>query len=448
MRLNESLDFKGEIVMPDNADYRAARQIWNRAIQRYPIAIFYCTSKQDVIYAIKFAVNNDYKFRIRSGGHNYEGFSVGDNVIVIDVSKMKQIRIDYEKNIVKISAGVQNSELYEYVGSRGYPFPGGTCPTVGVTGYALGGGWGLSCRLFGLGADNLVEAELVDYKGDTLIANKDCNSELFWALRGAGGGNFGVVTSAIFRLPPKFNRVTIFTVYYPNSTAEEQAEIMDVFQNIYKTLDRRVNMRASFYNSKEEGIAAYLIGLFYGTEDELKLILEPFLVFTNAQANFKYTTFLEGIKEVEGIYPKSEKFKSTGTFASRIYSRQELLRLTNSLQQKPIGSVYAAITFYGLGGAVKDIRKNETAFYYRESNYIMGLQSVWEDSQYAKQNKIWVDSRLRFIKSITEGVYINFPYYPLIGYSEEYYGEHICRLYKVKCKYDPYNVFNFEQSIK
>ena len=448
MELFEDLCFNGEIVTPNDVEYNEDRQIWNRSIQRYPIAILYCTSREDVISALNFCVIKNIDFRIRSGGHNYEGYSIGNNVIVIDVSRMKKISIDEVNNTVKIEAGVQNSQIYEYLGQRGYPFPGGTCPTVAVVGYTLGGGWGMSSRLFGLGIDSVLEFEIVDYRGKIIIANKDCSSDLFWALRGAGGGNFGIVTSLTFRLPPKLNKVTLFTIYYPNTTTIEQANTMNVFQNLYETLDRRVNMRASFYNSEEEGLAVFFIGLFYGEIEELKEILEPLLVLPKAEAKFEYTTFFKAIKMIGSIYPESEKFKTEGRFEDRIYSKCELLKLASSIREKPEGSVYAAVTFYGLGGAVKDKGKNETAFYYRDSNYIISIQSVWENSIYAKENKEWVASRLSYLEKITKGSYVNFPYSPLINYEEKYYGGNLCRLKCVKEKYDSFNIFNYPQSIK
>ena len=283
MKLTRDLSFDGEIVTPNDKEYEEDRQVWNRAIQKYPIAILYCTSKEDVKSALEFCIIKNYDFRIRSGGHNYEGYSVGNKLIVIDVSTMKKIKIDEVKNIVTIEPGVLNSELYDYVGKRGYPFPGGTCPTVGVAAYTLGGGWGLSSRLFGLGIDSVVEFKMVDYRGKILTANRECNKDLFWALRGSGGGNLGIVTSLTFNLPPKFNMVTLFTIYYPSTTSLEQVNIMETMQDLYENLDRRVNMRASFYNSEEEGVAAYFIGLFYGEIDELKEILKPLLELPKAQ---------------------------------------------------------------------------------------------------------------------------------------------------------------------
>ncbi len=447
MYLTDNLKFSGEIIVPSSPSYNIDRQLWNRSIQKFPCVIFYCESEDDVKSAVLFCKKNRFPIRIRSGGHNYEGFCIGNRVAVIDVSRLDKIVIDECVGTLKIQSGVTNSKLYEYVGERGYPFPGGTCPTVGVTGYALGGGWGLSARLFGLGCDNLLEAKIVDYRGKILIANENCNKNLFWALRGGGGGNFGVVTSLTFKLPPKLFNVTSFTIDYSNQTAENQADLMDIWQKNIKTLDRRLNLIFRIYNSKEDGVGASLRGLFYGKENDLLRIIKPFLDYPDAKYSGEETTFLNAIRKIEAGYAPSEKFKSTGRFVSTDYSYDTLLFLTKGLQNTARGSVYAAITLYGLGGATKDKESYETAFYFRNANYIIGIQSVWEENRYADENKLWVMSRFEPIKLITEGSYVNFPYSPLKQYEKEYYGDNMCRLRKISMIYDPIDLFTYPQGI-
>ncbi|MGL5086304.1 MAG: FAD-binding oxidoreductase, partial [Clostridium sp.] len=141
----------------------------------------YCYDKYDVSNAICFARGKKIGFRIRSGGHNYEGYSSGNAIIIIDISRMNKVRVVEDWSIVKIQGGVDNKKLYEFVSSRGYPFPGGSCPTVRVAGYSLGGGWGYSTRYLGLGCDSIIQIEIVDYTGKLIIANEHCNSDLFWA---------------------------------------------------------------------------------------------------------------------------------------------------------------------------------------------------------------------------------------------------------------------------
>lgn len=193
----------GEIILPYDSQYDELRQGYNRAVQKYPFIIVYCFETCDVINAVKWARKHCIPIRIRSGGHNYEGFSNGDSVLVIDLSQFNNVILDECAGLVYMQGGATNKDVYECVSSKGYPFPGGTCPTVGVGGYVTGGGWGLSCRYLGLGCDNLEEIEIVDYEGKLIKANSYCNSDLFWACRGAGGGNFGVIVSMTFSLPQK-----------------------------------------------------------------------------------------------------------------------------------------------------------------------------------------------------------------------------------------------------
>lgn len=127
-------------------------------------------------------------------------------------------------------------------------FPGGKCPTVGVSGFTLGGGWGLSSRLYGLGCDSLIELELVNYEGKLIKANKFSNADLFWACRGAGGGNFGVVVGMTFQLPKPTNTytsVTLVRFFYVDTTKEKQAQVMNIWQNWLPELDKRMTLVAS-----------------------------------------------------------------------------------------------------------------------------------------------------------------------------------------------------------
>lgn len=438
----------GDVILRNNICYNHLRQEWNRSIQKYPLVIVYCYENKDIKNALCWSIKNNVEIRLRSGGHNYEGYSIGNYVLVIDISKMNNIYINEEKRMVKVQGGVKNYHLYNFLGSRGYPFPGGSCPTVGVAGYELGGGWGFSSKLFGLGCDSLVEIEIMNYKGNIIKANESCNSDLFWACRGGGGGNFGVVLSMTFSLPKKVKKVTLLSIYYPNSTLEEQVDIFDTLQNMFPTLDRRMNFRIGFYNSLEEGKAVYLIGLFYGSEKGAIKIIEPLKIISpNAQVTRQYITFLEATQEIAKIYPPYEKFKSTGGFVFNKYTRSEIYKILNFISKRPKGSVFTSVSLYGLGGAVNDVGKKDTAFYYRGCQYILGIQTVWEDNKYASINKAWFKEQFDIMSKFFTGSYVNFPYEGIKNYEKRYYGCNIYRLKLIKSKYDPFNIFRFPQSI-
>lgn len=438
----------GEVIRRDDFEYEESRKSWNRAIQKYPLVFVYCKKKEDVINAICWAKENNIPIRIRSGCHNYEGYSTGNDVVVIDVSKMNSIYIDEKNNKVKIDGGVRNRELYEALGSLGYPFPGGGCPTVGVPGLVLGGGWGYSSRLFGLACDSLIELELIDYEGKTIIANKNINEDLFWACKGGGNGNFGVVTSMTFNIPEKIEMATLISIDYKDIDFEENIDLIQNIQREFKTIDRGLNLKIAIYSSKEKGRGVKITGIFYGDKKKAQEILKPFKnCVSKFEFNLDYKSVVEVNRDIQDSHPPYEKYKSTGRFVYKDYSRDEIRDIINLVNDRPKGSVYAAISLYGLGGAVCDKEKDSTAFYYRDANFIMGLQSVWEEDEFAPLNREWVKNVFNNIKEITEGSFINFPFSELKNYEEEYYGGNLERLRKVKMKYDPYNVFKFPQGI-
>ncbi|MGL4372277.1 MAG: FAD-binding oxidoreductase, partial [Turicibacter sp.] len=239
----------GNVVTKQDEKYDEATLHWNRAIEKRPLAFVFCQNVADVKNAIQWCKENNLIFKIRSGRHHYEGLSTGDDIIVIDVSGLNKIEINEEQNTVSIQGGVRNRELYEALGEKGYPFPGGGCPTVGVAGFTIGGGWGYSSRLFGLGCDNLIEIEVIDYKGDTLIANATQNIDLFWALRGSGGQNFGIAVRLTYKLPPKLNQGCLINFDYLQLDKTKIKDLVLTYQEYFKTLDRRMNLKIGIYNS-------------------------------------------------------------------------------------------------------------------------------------------------------------------------------------------------------
>ncbi len=437
----------GRIVLPGNPFYNEFRQGWNRAIQQYPVVIDYCQSEADVSNAVLWARKHGVPIRIRSGGHNYEGYSNGNCTLVIDISEMNAMELDECEGILRVQAGVTNGQVYGFVSSKGYPFPGGTCPTVGVSGFASGGGWGLSCRMFGLGCDSLLEIRMVNFEGRVLIANRMCNPDLFWALRGAGGGNFGVITGMVFRLPPKVDRVTLIEIDYLHVSSQEQVQFLQTWQHWLASADNRMTLIARIYNSPSDGLAMLVRGIFYGEPEEAKRILKCFLALENAEPNLEYVSFLEAVTVIGSSYPPFEKFQSVSRYALRELTVMECESLAEIVSRPPRGSVFAGVSLYALGGRVAEVGVNDTAFFYRRAGYILWLETVWENSRFAQENRDWINLWFPCFASMTTGSYVNFPYDLLSCYLEEYYGEHAPVLRKIKAKYDPLNVFTFPQGI-
>lgn len=431
----------GKVVTPGNPEYERARQEYNEAVNAYPVVIVYCFNPCDVANAILWSREHEIKLRIRSGGHNYEGYSIGTNKLVIDTTFMRDIKVDTAEDTVEVQAGTRLLPLYEKLYQYGYTFPGGTCPTVAISGLVLGGGIGLSARYLGLTTDNLIEAEMVDAGGNQLTANHECNSELFWALRGAGGGNFGVVTGYKFRLK-KVNKITLIQLRWDNNESARN-QFLQVWQDWLPHLDRRMSSFGRIYKR-----GAMMNAFFYGKPEEAVQILEPLLNIPGlTQETIEYVPFIEAVKAIAAGYPRREAFQSPGRFVQRHFSQDELANLIEIIDKAPSDGD-SSIRVYSLGGAVRDIELCATAFAYRQANYIMAITSSWECEGEAPEHKEWVGVGFQYIYTITRGSYVNFPYDHTPNYQRAYYDEHLLRLQRIKKEYDPDNIFSFPQSIK
>lgn len=431
----------GKIIVPDDPGYEQARQEYNQAINSYPLVIVYCLDCCDVANAILWAREQGVELRVRSGGHDYEGYSSGNCTLVIDTSLLDAITVDPQKSVVSVQAGTRLLPLYEVLYRYHYAFPGGTCPTVAISGLVLGGGIGLSTRYFGLTADSLLEATLIDFKGRELTASPHCNSELFWALKGAGGGNFGVVTEYKFQLR-KVSDITLIQLRWDdNLTARDR--FLAVWQAWLPELDRRLSAFGGIYP-----LGAWVNAFFYGTQAEAIQLLTPLLeipglTFTNIQ----YVPFIDAVRTIGAMYPPREAFQAAGRFVPRQFSQEELANLTALLSQAP-SERNSSIRVYSLGGAVRDTDPDQSAFPYRQAEYILALVSSWERQDEAQAHQAWVRAGFDYIYPRTYGSYINFPYSQTPHYQQAYFGRNLGRLQRVKQRYDPCNVFRFPQSIR
>ena len=192
---------RGELIQPGDSDYDEARKVFNGSIDKHPSMIARCADVADVITCVNFARENDVLLAIRGGGHNGGGLAVADDALVIDLSSMRGVRVDPEERTVRVEGGARWGDVDHASHAFGLAVPTGIISTTGVAGLTLGGGHGYLSRKYGLAIDNLLEADVVVADGRLLKANEEENADLFWAIRG-GGGNFGVVTSFLFKGNP------------------------------------------------------------------------------------------------------------------------------------------------------------------------------------------------------------------------------------------------------
>jgi FAD/FMN-containing dehydrogenase len=220
--------FAGEIVLPTDDGYDAARAVWNGMIDRRPALVVRPTGAADVISAIRFARDEDLTIAVRSGGHSIPGLSTCDGGIVIDLSRMRGVRVDPEGRVARSNGGAPLSELDHEAQEFGLACPVGVVGHTGVAGLTLGGGMGRLQRKHGLTLDNLLSVDVVTADGRLVQASEEENAELFWGIRGAGP-NFGIVTSFEFRLHPVGPTIVHGAVVHPTEQAVELAEVFRAF---------------------------------------------------------------------------------------------------------------------------------------------------------------------------------------------------------------------------
>lgn len=447
MLKTDFIDLKGDVFFKEDKKYEEVRLCWNRAINKRPIAIVYCENVDDIRLCFNVIKKYNIGFRIRSGAHHYEGFSTGDNILVIDVSRINKIDIDLNQNTIKIQAGTRNREVYEAVGKYDIPFPGGGCPTVGAIAYTLGGGWGYSARYLGLGIDSLLEVEILNFEGQIIKANKKENSDLFWALKGAGSGNFGVVTSMTFNLPKKEKYGTLVISEINNISIEEMVHIFKAWDENIETLNSKLNMKVAFYNDNIKGLGVKITGIFYGEKEDALDELKKITLNYKWNYTLKEMTILDINRWIQDNHPEYEKYKSTGRFVYKKYEIYEIRKILNILNEKLDKTIYTAISLYGMGGKIREDLIDENSFAYRNAKGILGFQALWEEDIDADINKRWVVEKAKIIRDLTTGSFVNFPLAELENYMEEYFEQNSEKLKKIKEKYDPSNFFKFEQGI-
>ncbi|MGH9194390.1 MAG: FAD-binding oxidoreductase, partial [Acidimicrobiia bacterium] len=210
---------RGEVITAHDEGYEQARKVFNAMIDRRPRVVVRCANAGDVMAAVDFSRENQLDLAVRGGGHSVPGFGTCDDGVVVDLSRMRGVRVDPKARTARAEGGATWGDFNHATHAFGLATTGGVVSTTGIGGLTLGGGIGYLARGFGLSCDNLVSADVVTADGRFLVASEDENDDLFWALRG-GGGNFGVATTFEYRLHP-LTEVTAGLVAYPFDAARD-----------------------------------------------------------------------------------------------------------------------------------------------------------------------------------------------------------------------------------
>jgi hypothetical protein len=449
--LQAVLDPKKDLVLiPGN---NAARKFdydksYNKRTQIAPRVRVVAASAAAVGSTILWAANNGLRFAVRSGGHSYEGFSQSPD-LVIDVRGMTGIKLSADRKSVSIGSGSSLGSVYDALEPSHLAIPAGTCFAVGVAGHSLGGGFGLLGRAYGLACDSILSMEMVDAFGQVRNVSEQENPDLFWAMRGGGNGNFGIVTNFNFRTSP-VSMVAKFGMTW-GQPAAKAAKIVQAWQQWLENLSPSITCTLHLAKQKGGLIEVHLSGLSVQSESKLKVELTRLQNATGPAKKFSTNTLaFKRAAEIfngNGLAYESVLMKGKSDYVTEPMSDQGILTLLNGLQKAP-GQIAVLCDSYG--GAINKVASDATAFVHRaNSKYSMQYFMQWDnpadsDANIAMMRTLYTSMR----PFVSGGAYVNYCDLDLGDtYAEAYWGDNLPRLMKVKAEYDPKNLFRHAQSV-
>ncbi|WP_166267587.1 FAD-binding oxidoreductase [Marinobacter caseinilyticus] len=440
------------VLQPDDAGYDEARQIWNAMIDRKPAFIAQCQSVDDVIAAVSFARKNHMLLSVKGGGHNIAGNAVCDDGLMIDLSQMKDIRIDTERKRAKVGPGCTLADFDAAAQEHGLATPLGINSTTGVAGLTLGGGFGWLSRKFGMTVDNLLSAEVVTADGQLLHASEEEHPDLFWALRG-GGGNFGIVTRFEFQLHPVGPELLSGLMVFPFAQAKS---VMTQFARFTETMPDELNVwmvarRAPplpFLPESVHGEPVVVLAICYVGDPEVgEKLIEPLRSFGEAHGEHvgvqPFTAWQQAFDPllVEGArnYWKSHNFVTLSDDVIGV-----LIKYAGKLP-----SPHCEIFVGSIGGQTGRVASDAMAYSSRDANYVMNVHGRWETPDQDDHCRQWAREFFEAAKPYASaGAYINFLTQDEQERVEFAYGPAYKRLVELKQKYDPENLFRVNQNIR
>ena len=437
---------KGNLVLPEDADYDEVRAVWNGMIDRRPALIARSLVADDVVTAIKFARDQELPVSVRCGGHSVAGKSVCDDGLMIDLSQMNIVTIDPEARTARVDGGAMLGELDAAAQKFGLATTAGMVSETGVGGLTLGGGVGYLARRFGLTSDNLLGADLVTAAGEQIRASATENPDLFWALRG-GGGNFGIVTAFEFRLHEVGPEVLVGQAFYP---LDEAAEVLRFYRE--PTSDAPDELASNAFAvtvppvepfpAEYQGKAAIaIVSCFSGDLEAGKQVLAPLEAFGDPILRFvqpmPYTAlqqaFNEGAPDGQRYYWKSQFHRELSDEAIDTFVEH----VTSLPGPFSIGG------FEPMGGAINRVDATETAFPHRNAEFGFGIWSGWADPANDDAAIAWTRKLHEAMTPFsTGGVYSNYMDHDDDGHTQAAFADNLERLRAVKAKYDPDNFFS------
>jgi FAD/FMN-containing dehydrogenase len=421
------------------ADYQAA---FNLRTALKPQLRALCKTSKAVGVIVDWCRSNGLPFAVRCGGHSYEGFSQSTSV-VIDMRLMNAIAVDAKAGTATVGAGASLGGLYRAIATHGLAFTGGSCPTVGISGHLLGGGYGYLARPHGLACDSLLSVDVINPDGQQVRADAHQNADLYWACRGAGGGSFGIAASFTVRLK-KVANVIVFRVVWLGLSTKAAKSVMKAWQSWAPQAPRTIDSNIVASKGANGTINLHAAGQSVGTLSELQRELQE--LPKSRSVLIRRMTFGDAVDFFSGgsAYP-TQFMKGKSDYATAPISDQGLdvflIGLAHGLPKYVVCDAY--------GGSLAKIAPDATAFAHRSGTlFCLQYGSVWSDPA---DTQTRLDDMRQFYASLrpymSGGAYVNYCDLDLPDYATAYWGANLPRLKQVKAAFDPGNVFRHSQSV-
>lgn len=455
----------GPLLRPGDPDFAAENLPANDVYDSVtPIAVAMCANPQDVVICINWCRNEGVAPVARGGGHNYIGASTTTGLL-IKTTSMNRVDVDRGRGRMTIGSGTLNANLLDTLRGGDWMLPIGTCPTVGVTGLVLGGGYGDNSRWGGMTCDHLTSADVVLASGEHVTASTTENQDLFWGLRGAGGGNFGIVTELRFQLVEIPRRtITVFGMRFTGR--DDIVAAWSAFDRLMIAAPDELSGFTGITSQQPLGASAptsgpgpypslTIDGCYQGSAAAARELLEPVLKAAQPLDQvFGEFEFWSAQIDWLAVPPMpTHGLAEAARYTTRPTAPDVLDELVERVLDAPADSdeAFAEVRMMcWSGGAVNRVDSDATAFPHRSSHQLLRPAIWWREQpdSVVTDLQAWQKETFSYVSEHAEqGSFVNWPYADLPDWEKAYYGPNAERLRQVKQRYDPNNVFKYTQSV-
>lgn len=461
-------ELAGSVIEAGATGYNDARMGFMHTYQQFPQIIVKCLCETDVVAALKFARNTGLKVVARSGGHSTAGFSVNDQ-ITLDLSGLAHVRIDREARRAWVGAGTPFRTLNRMLHAAHLHVPGGGCETVCVAGYMQGGGYGFTSRLYGMNCDKVASLRVVTAEGQVIHADAEHHADLFWAMRGGTGNQFGILTEIEYHLveePPLFGFGLRFPLTNRDGIATAARVLADLQAGYTKDGPANIGLQALLMNlptaaaPASQQPALFIRGLCAGSEAECRAALGPLMAHIRdpeTQIEIwrrgRYLHLNEAL--LQTAHPAGQDMPNVSMntkplvdarIVDRLHGPDRWADVLHHFLAAPDKTTFVAMELYG--GAVNEPAPDANAFVHRNASLNLFAWSFWTFDSHAATAIAWLDRFAEIAGAMGSGArYQNYPRRGTAGFREAYFGTNLPRLMRVKRQYDPHDRFSFEQGL-